>query len=258
MAQVTIVEMGLRDGLQNEMVHLSIAQRMGLLKRLTESGLKRLEIGAFVSPKWVPQMSSTGQVVKKALAAQKVRKLPKDCRFSALVPNIRGLQGAIESGITEIAVFGATSETFSQKNTNCSVRQGLTNLNEVVHQAKKNKIKVRGYLSTVFGCPYEGKVSEVKVLRLIEKYLAMGIYELSLGDTIGVATPKQVRSILKKSQKIVSQKKIALHFHDTRGTAIANILASLDLGYRTFDTSIGGLGDALMLQVLREMWRPKM
>lgn len=242
MAKVTIVEMGLRDGLQNEAVHLSVSQRFQLLKRMDDAGLRRIEIGAFVSPKWVPQMSDTSRLVKKALDAQKNRKLSRNLRFSALVPNLVGFENAKNSKIKEIAIFGAASETFSQKNTNTSIKNSLKRLNDVVVAAKKEKVKTRAYLSTVFGCPYEGKVSEAKVLKLIEKYLDMGVYEISLGDTIGVASPKQVRSLLTKLLKITKPNKVAMHFHDTRGTAIANILASLDLGIRTFDSSIGGLG----------------
>ena len=242
MSKVVLVEMGLRDGLQNEVVHLSQTQRFQFMKRLIDSGHKRIEIGAFVSPKWVPRMSDTGKLVKRALDAQKKKTFSQSIRFSALVPNQRGLNDALASGIKEISIFGSSTETFSQKNINCSIRQSLKNFSEVVSIAKKNKIKVRGYLSTVFGCPYEGKVSQKKVLNLIEKYLDLGIYELSLGDTIGVATPKQVRQLLKECSKLTSANKVAMHFHDTRGTAIANILASLDWGYKTFDTSLGGLG----------------
>ena len=242
MAKVSIVEMSLRDGLQNEAVHLSVTQRFRLLKRLDEAGLRRIEIGAFVSPKWVPQMSDTPQLVKKALRAQKQKQLNSYLQFSALVPNMKGFANAKASGIKEIAIFGAASETFSQKNINVSIKQSLCNFSDVLKAAKKEKIKTRAYLSTVFACPYEGKVSEKKVLNLVEKYLALGVYEISLGDTIGVASPKQVRSLLKRILKLTHTNKVAMHFHDTRGTAIANILASLDLGFTTFDTSLGGLG----------------
>ena len=242
MANINIVEMGLRDGLQNEAVFLSVAQRFQLLKRLSEAGLSRVEVGAFVSPKWVPQMADTGKLIKKALNAQKQGKLRSSMKMSALVPNLKGLENALNSGIREIAIFGAASETFSQKNINASIKQSLINFKEVVELARKNKIKSRAYLSTVFACPYEGKVSEKKVLGLVDKYLQLGVYEISLGDTIGVASPKQVRSLAKGLLKLSPPKKIAMHFHDTRGTAIANILASLDLGFSTFDTSIGGLG----------------
>ncbi len=242
MAKVSIVEMGLRDGLQNEAVHLSVSQRFQLLKRLSEAGIRRLEIGAFVSPKWVPQMSDTPKLVSKAYAAQANGSLDPKLKFSALVPNIKGFENAKKAGVKEIAVFGAASETFSRKNINVSIQQSLKNFSEVISAAKRNKMKTRAYLSTIFACPYEGRVAESRVLKLIEKYLELGVYEISLGDTIGVGSPKQVRSLLKKALRLTDSKKIAMHFHDTRGTAIANILASLDLGVSTFDTSIGGLG----------------
>jgi hydroxymethylglutaryl-CoA lyase len=240
--KITIVEMGLRDGLQNEAVHLSVNQRYALLKRLAGAGLKRIEVGAFVSPKWVPQMSDTAQLVRRALRSQKNKSLPQSIQLSALVPNLRGYEDSQKTGIKEVAIFGAASETFSQKNINCSIEQSLKKFADVTTQAKKDKVKVRAYLSTVFACPYEGVVSEKRVLNLLEKYLKLGVYEISLGDTIGVASPKQVRSLLKKANRLAPKNKLALHFHDTRGTAIANILASLDMGYHIFDTSIGGLG----------------
>ncbi len=242
MSKINLVEMGLRDGLQNEAVHLSTNQRFQLLKRFSEAGITRVELGAFVSPKWVPQMADTGKLVKRALKARTQGTLRRNMQFSALVPNMKGLENALDSGIEEIAIFGAASETFSQRNINASIKQSLKNFEQVVRAAKKEKLRVRAYLSTVFACPYEGQVAQSRVLKLIEAYLDMGVFEVSLGDTIGVASPKQVRSLLQKTLKFTTNKKIALHFHDTRGTAIANILASLDLGFKTFDTSIGGLG----------------
>lgn len=242
MSKVSIVEMGLRDGLQNEAVFLTLEQRFQLLKKLNGSGLKRIEVGAFVSPKWVPQMSESSKLVTKALRAIRGKGLSSDLRISALVPNLTGFENAKKTGIQEIAVFGAASETFSQKNINCSIAQSLRQFAEVTAAARKEGIKTRAYLSTVFACPYEGKIAPKKVAQLVEKYLDLGVYEISLGDTIGVASPKQVKTLLQIVNKITSHNRIALHFHDTRGTAIANILASLDLGYRIFDSSIGGLG----------------
>ncbi|MCJ8275617.1 MAG: hydroxymethylglutaryl-CoA lyase, partial [Bdellovibrionales bacterium] len=171
MANIQIVEMGLRDGLQNEAVHLSVSQRFQLLKKLSAAGLRRIEIGAFVSPHWVPQMSATPQMVKKALKAQSTGQLPKNHQFSTLVPNMKGLENALKTEIKEIAIFGAVTESFSQKNINVSVKQSLMNFEKVVKEAKKNKLKVRAYISTVFGCPYEGKVSQAKAIKLVEKYL---------------------------------------------------------------------------------------
>ena len=242
MSKVSLVEMALRDGLQNEAVHLSVSQRFRLLKKLCETGLKRIEIGAFVSPRWVPQMSETGKLVKKSIQAKKEKKIKSDIRFSTLVPNMQGFTNAKTSGIREIAVFGSASETFSKKNINCSIKQSLKTFHDVILAAKKDRFKIRAYLSTVFACPYEGRIPKSKVLKLIEKYLDMGIHEISLGDTIGVASPKQVRQLLIEVLKITKASKVALHFHDTRGTAIANIVTSLDLGFYTFDPSLGGLG----------------
>ena len=240
--KISIVEMALRDGLQNEAVHLSVSQRFRLLKKLSEAGLGRIEIGAFVSPRWVPQMSKTGDLVKKALQARNQKKIKSNLRLSALVPNMKGFINAKASGIKEIAIFGAASETFSRRNINCSIEQSLKNFQDVMLAAKKEKLKTRAYLSTVFACPYEGKISKAKVLKLMEKYLDMGVHEISLGDTIGVASPRQVQQLLIEVLKITKTSRVALHFHDTRGTAIANTVTSLDLGFYTFDTSLGGLG----------------
>lgn len=237
MSKISIVEMSLRDGLQNEAVYLDKNQRLELINKLIECGVKRIEAGAFVSPKWVPQMQITSEIFSELSRLKKDR-----VSFSALVPNEKGFVDALNSGVREIAIFGAVSETFSKKNINCTVKESLKNFSNVVNLAKKNKIKVRGYLSTVFGCPYEGRVDVKKVIGTINKYLELGVYEVSLGDTIGVATPSQVRKLLKSISNSVRSKKIAMHFHDTRGTALANILASLDLGIKTFDSSLGGAG----------------
>ena len=242
MSKVTIVEMGLRDGLQNEAVHLSVNQRYQLLRRMNDSGLRRIEIGSFVSPRWVPQMAATDQLVKRAYKGLASKQLDPKLRLSALVPNLRGLENALKADVKEVAVFGAASESFSRKNINRSIADSMRGFKEVVAEARRHKLKVRGYLSMVFACPYEGKIPEARVLRLIDQYMDLGIHEISLGDTIGVASPKQVRSLLKKLFKNHSSKKVAMHFHDTRGTAIANVLASLDMGCRIFDTSLGGLG----------------
>jgi len=235
---VEIVEVGPRDGLQNEARTLSVAARLAFVRHLTASGLKRIEVGAFVSPEWVPQMQGSRELI---MALYKAR-IPKGVRYSALVPNVRGMTDALLTPIPEIAVFGACSESFSKRNINCSIAESLARFRDVIALAGKNKRKVRGYLSAAFGCPYEGQVSEAKVVNLVQAYLQLGIHEVSIGDTIGVASPKQVRSLLAKLKRRVPLKKIALHFHDTRGTALANVLAGLDLGVRTFDSSFGGLG----------------
>lgn len=239
--KVKIVEVGLRDGLQNESTTLSIDQRFQLLKALLDAGMKNLEIGAYVSPKWVPQMAGTEQLVKKYLQSFPAAELKK-INASVLVPNEVGMYKAIESGVKEVAVFISSTETFSQKNINCSIAESLVRVKSVMALAKKNKIKVRGYLSVCFGCPYEGEVSEAKVVELAKTLYKMGCYEVSVGDTIGIANPAQVERIFKKLKKVIPATKLAGHFHDTRGLALTNILAAYKLGIKTFDSSIAGLG----------------
>ena len=238
MKTVEIVEVGPRDGLQNEARTLSVSQRLDFIRHLCTTGLKRIEVGAFVSPKWVPQMDQSAEVIDQLFA----QKLPRDVRFAALTPNVRGIDDALKTKIPEVAIFGAASESFSQKNTNCSIPEGLARFEEVITKAKQQGRRVRGYLSVAFGCPYEGQVSERRVVELVQLYLKMGVFELSIGDTIGVATPKQVHSLLKKLKGKVPFKKLALHLHDTRGTALANVLAGLEHGISVFDSSFGGLG----------------
>jgi hydroxymethylglutaryl-CoA lyase len=238
-SEVQVVEVGPRDGLQNEARTLSVDERVAFIEHLAKSGLKRIEAGAFVSAKWVPQMDGSREVIDRIYKNK--AKFPK-VRFSALVPNVHGMKDALKTEIEEVAIFGGCSETFSHKNINCSIGESLERFQQVTALAKKNKRRVRGYLSVAFGCPYEGEVPEKKVIDLVQTYLKIGCYEVSIGDTIGVATPKQVRSLLTKLKKKTPLKKIAMHFHDTRGTALANVLASLELGVRVFDSSFGGLG----------------
>ena len=218
---VRIVEVGLRDGLQNESTNLSVDQRFELLKKLIDAGTNTFELGAFVSPKWVPQMAVTSELVKKYFSKYKNS---KKLRSSILVPNEQGMQQAIESGVKEVAIFASSTEAFSQKNINCSIAESFERFKPIMALAKKNKIKVRGYLSVCFGCPYEGKVSEAKVVALAKKIIQIGCYEVSIGDTIGIANAGQVESLFKKLKKVIPANKIAGHFHDTRGQALANIL----------------------------------
>ena len=239
---VQIVEVGCRDGLQNEKVTLATSKKVSLVRKLSDTGLKRIEIGSFVSPKWVPQMANSDEVTKKVLKLQKDGELPRTAKYSCLVPNQRGMEDALKSGIKEIAIFGACSESFSRKNINCSIAESFNRFKDIMVEAKKNKIKVRGYLSTAFGCPYEGQVSEARVVRLTKAMLKLGVYEVSIGDTIGVATPKQVESLLRKLKRVAVVDRLAMHFHDTRGTALANVLKSYEMGIRVFDSSVGGLG----------------
>ncbi|MEK2647000.1 hydroxymethylglutaryl-CoA lyase [Bdellovibrio sp. BCCA] len=239
---VVIVEMGLRDGLQNEKAVLDADTRVEFAKRLIEAGTKRVEIGAFVSPQWVPQMAGTAEVVEKTFALVKAGQIPKKTEFSVLVPNERGMQDAIKSGVKEVAIFAACSESFSLKNINCTIDESFKRFEPVMALAKKHKIKVRGYLSTCFGCPFEGKVPEARVIKIAKRMHKLGVYEISIGDTIGVADVGQVESLFKKLKKVIPVKKLAGHFHDTRGQALANILAAYKMGVTVFDTSLGGLG----------------
>jgi hydroxymethylglutaryl-CoA lyase len=239
---ITIVEVGLRDGLQNESVNLFTEVRVEMAKQLALAGVQRMELGAFVRPDWVPQMAGSKEVILQVLQMRKAKELPRKIQFSALVPNEKGMFEALGTHIEEIAIFAASSESFSQKNINCSIEESFERFQPVMALAKKNKIKVRGYLSTCFGCPYEGKVSEERVVRLAARLYKMGCFEISIGDTIGVATPGQVKSLFTKLKKKVPAAKLAGHFHDTRGTALVNILTAYQMGITTFDSSVGGLG----------------
>ncbi len=240
--KVQIVEMGLRDGLQNEKTAVSVETRVELARRLSLAGVKRIEIGAFVRADKIPQMAGSKEVVAGALKLQKEKKIGKDIEFSVLVPNEHGMKEALESGVKEIAIFASSSESFSKANINCTIDESFERFKPVMAMAKKNKIRVRGYLSVCFGCPYEGAVSEKKVVELAVRLHKLGCFEISIGDTIGVADPKQVESLVKKLKAKIPLKKIACHFHDTRGTAVANILRAYELGVRVFDSSLGGLG----------------
>lgn len=238
--KVQLVEVGLRDGLQNEKQVISTELKVELAKRIVEAGSTRFEIGAFVSPKWVPQMAGTEAVIagyRQLMAGPKNKS-----RESVLVPNLQGMQEASKLKVPEVAIFAAATESFSKRNINCSIEESFERFAEIMPVAKKNKIKVRGYLSVCFGCPFEGAVSEKQVVSLAEKLIKLGCYEVSIGDTIGIANAGQVQSLFKKLMKKIKSQQLAGHFHDTRGQALANILTSYQLGIRIFDTSIGGLG----------------
>lgn len=239
---VQIVEVGARDGLQNESQILSVEVRAELVEKLALSGLKRIEAGAFVSPKWVPAMAGSEKVIEILVAKKKQNSKLKNLDFSVLVPNEKGMELALRTPVKEIALFAACSESFSLKNINCGIEESFQRFSQIIPLANKNKIRVRGYLSTCFACPYEGEVSEAMVIKNVKRFLEMGAYEVSIGDTIGVADPKQVERLFKKLIKIAPKKKLAGHFHDTRGLALANIKAAYDLGINTFDSSLGGLG----------------
>jgi hydroxymethylglutaryl-CoA lyase len=231
---VKIVEVGPRDGLQNEKQILPTEVKLELIERLSQSGLQYIEVGSFVSPKWVPQMADHAEIAK---AVQH-----KPGHYGFLVPNEMGLNNAIASGVKEIAVFAAASESFSQKNINCSIAESLEKFKTIIQKAKRSNLSVRGYISCVVGCPYEGVIQPKQVIPIAQALFDAGCDEISLGDTIGVGTPNTVLALLNAVMDTVPAKKLAVHFHNTYGQAIANIYASLDAGIRIIDSSVSGLG----------------
>ncbi len=235
--KVKIVEVGARDGLQNEKETIQTSDKIKFIDLLTDSGLPVIEATSFVSPKWVPQLADASQVFINI-------KKPKGVFYPVLVPNVKGLERAVLSGVKNIAVFTAASETFTQKNTNMTIEDSLKAIADVAQQAARMGLWVRGYVSTGFVCPYEGRVAPDKVIAVVSRLLELGIHEISLGDTIGAAVPTNVESLLEKLLPVVASKKsaLAMHFHDTRGTALANILKSLEMGITILDSSAGGLG----------------
>lgn len=239
---VRIVEVGLRDGLQNESVEVSVETRYELLRQLIQAGLISIEVGAFVSPKWVPAMAVSEELFSLALAGQQQQKIPASISMSALVPNEKGMETVLRLGVKEVAIFAACSETFSQKNTNCSISESFARLQSVAKIARDNGIKIRGYLSTCFGCPFEGAVDKNRVTENVQRMLDLGAYEVSLGDTIGLASAGDVEKLLTTLLAKFKPAILAGHYHDTRGQAVANILKSFEMGLTVFDASIGGLG----------------
>ena len=232
---INIVEVGPRDGLQNEARFLTPSERVDLIELLAQSGLQQIEAGSFVSPKWVPQMEGTEEVIKALISKSNLR-LP------VLVPNIKGYINARQVGAQEIAIFGAASETFSQKNINCSIEESLDRFSEVCKLAIQDKVQIRGYISCVLGCPYEGLVDNHKVVDMATRMMKMGCTNISLGDTIGIGTPNEARSLVKICSHEIGIDKISVHFHDTYGQALANILACIEIGITTIDSAVGGLG----------------
>ncbi len=237
MTKVKIVEVGPRDGLQNEAKHLSVDDKVALIQGLAEAGLQDIEVGSLVSPKWVPQMANSDEVYQKAVA------LGLDAeKLHMLVPNARGLARAQTIDVKTIAVFVAASDSFSEKNINCTVQESIEGIRPVVIEALEAGIRVRGYVSCVIGCPYEGWVDSAKVVPVVEALFDMGCYELSLGDTIGVATVQRMGNLLDDITASVSSDRLALHLHDTYGQALLNVLLGLEKGVRVFDSSVAGLG----------------
>jgi hydroxymethylglutaryl-CoA lyase len=233
--KVKVKEVGPRDGLQNEKTFISTEDKISWINHLSQTGLNYIEITSFVNPKWIPALADAVEVAKGIKRVEGVT-------YAALVPNRKGLERALEANVDETAVFMSASQTHNQKNINKSIEDTFPVLKEVVQDSLAAGKSVRGYVSTVFGCPYEGMVDIEAVIRVSDALFDMGIEELSLGDTIGVANPKQVQEVLEVLLKRFPAEKLAMHFHDTRGTALANILASLDMGMTTFDGAIGGLG----------------
>lgn len=236
--RVKVVEVGLRDGLQNEKAVVPTGAKVEFIKQLTKAGVRSIEAGSFVSPKWVPQMANTADV----LALLGEMEGMEGVNFPVLVPNMKGLELAMSAGAREIAIFGAVSETFSQKNLNCSMTESMERFQAVCDAALAAGIRVRGYTSCVLGCPYEGEVDPAKVVDMAEQMLAMGCYEISLGDTIGVGTPSAARALVEQVANRVGMEKLAVHFHDTYGQALANIFACLEVGISVVDSSVSGLG----------------
>ncbi len=233
--KVRIVEMGPRDGLQNEKAEVPTAVKLELIERLADAGLTAIEATAFVSPKWIPQMADHTEVLER------IRRRP-GVSYPVLTPNLKGFDAAKAAGATEVAVFGAASEAFSKKNINCSIAESLERFRPILENARKDGIRVRGYISCVIGCPYEGAIAPQKVAEVAGALHDMGCYEISLGDTIGVGTPGKTQAMIEACLERVPAARLAGHYHDTYGQALANIYASLELGVATFDASVAGLG----------------
>jgi hydroxymethylglutaryl-CoA lyase len=233
--RVRLVEVGPRDGLQNESQPISVADKVMLVNELTDAGLGYIEVGSFVSPKWVPQMAGSAQVFANIARKDGVT-------YAALAPNMRGFEDALAAGVKEVAVFAAASEAFSQRNINCSISESLDRFLPIMEAARLHGIKVRGYVSCVLGCPYEGDVDPKQVAAVANELIAMGCYEVSLGDTIGTGTPGATRELFNTVAGQIPRGRLAGHFHDTYGQALVNIYASLEEGIQVFDSSVAGLG----------------
>jgi isopropylmalate/homocitrate/citramalate synthase len=234
-ARVTVVEVGPRDGLQNEAAAITVEDRVAFAQSLLDAGLPVVEVGAFVSPKWVPQMAGSDEVHRRL-------RRPAGAKTPVLVPNRKGFEAAREAGVREIAVFTAASESFSRKNTNASIDETFARFAEFAGEAKRDGMWLRGYVSTGFGCPYEGAVDPARVVEVSRRLADLGCDEISVGDTIGVGVPTQVEDVLGRLAGVVPLDRIAVHFHDTRGTALANVVAALAAGVSIVDSSAGGLG----------------
>ncbi len=234
-SRVTVYEVGPRDGLQNESRPVPTADKIAMVNALSHTGLTHIEITSFVNPKWIPQLADASDV------ARGIERLP-NMHYSCLVPNRRGLDAALQSGMREVAVFLSASETHNKRNVNKTIAETLAAFEEIMVPAGQAGVRVRAYVSTVYGCPYEGAVDLERVVSLVGDLRQLGVYQISLGDTIGVATPLQVEKVLSRLLRFCPKEELALHFHDTRGTALANILVGIGLGITTIDSALGGLG----------------
>jgi hydroxymethylglutaryl-CoA lyase len=232
---VRIVEVGPRDGLQNEPRPVSTSDKLALIDKLADAGLRSIEATAFVSPKWVPQMADHADVLRG------IHRRP-GVTYPVLVPNMKGFEAAVDAGAEEVAVFGAASETFSQKNINCSIAESLDRFRPVLEAAQQIGVRVRGYVSCVAHCPYEGNIDPGAAARVAQTLFEMGCYEISLGDTTGAATPHQIKAMLERVKRHIPVERLAGHYHDTYGQAVANVFASLEMGVSVFDSSVAGLG----------------
>ena len=232
---ISIFEVGPRDGLQNIKNEIPINKKIELINILSTTGIEKIECGSFVSAKWVPQMRGTNEIFEEIIRVDGVK-------YTALTPNLKGFENALHAKVDEVAVFAAASETFSQKNVNCSIDESLARFRDLFKKASEKKVPVRGYVSCIVECPYEGKISPESVLKVASQLLDMGCYEVSLGDTIGKGTPKTIEELLKVLCSEINQKKLAGHFHDTSDTAIRNVEIGLKYGLSTFDSAVGGLG----------------
>ncbi len=233
--RVTVVEVGPRDGLQNEPGVISTADKIRFIDLLSDAGFPYIEATSFVSPKAIPRLADAAEVMAG------ITRRP-GTRYTALVPNRKGMERALAAGVDEVAVFTAATESFTQRNINTTIAGSIENFRPVVAMARERGIPVRGYISVVFGCPYEGAVPVASVVRVAEQLLALGVAQLSFGDTIGVATPDQVVAVTEAIRPLIALERLGMHFHDTRGTALANVLVALQLGVTTFDCAAGGLG----------------
>jgi hydroxymethylglutaryl-CoA lyase len=247
--RVSVYEVSPRDGLQNESATVSLRGKLRLVDALVAAGLKRIEITSFVSPKWIPQLADADELAEALLStgsdssgAPNHRPIPPGVRFSALCPNARGLERAKKAGIEEIAVFMSASETHNRKNINKTIEATIRAFEDTIGPAREAGMRVRGYVSTVWGCPYEGDIDPARAIAIAKKLHEMGCYQVSLGDTIGSGTPRQTREIMTRALGELPNDALAMHMHDTRGTALANILVGLELGIRHFDASVGGMG----------------